>query len=434
MAAAGAGYVGAAAGYEASIDRYMAHMTSLQGSLQGITGMSVTATLLKRIAFLRARQMQLIAHSQMIEAQALAFTTAYTTKVEMVDIIQNHITHAVAVATNFLGMTQPIINEKEAEYVEMGIQNILVQTTYLAATMANTTFKPFLPGGQMVSGNFTIPPLLLQAVGAAEAAADKVRLAASTAASMVSAMTMKGTQAGAAATQAANRAGAIPKQADAQAAIARLRANQMQSQEQAAGQQMTQQMGQQLIQQIPQQAAQIAQQAGQVPQQAVQQVTQQGQQVFSQMSQLMQGIKPEHQLPGSPGLFDTRPDSPTLDRLAGSSAGTSAMGAALRVGNLNGLSSAGNGFRFPSAWDGPIAGSAAPQAPTGSPAATAAGARPPMSPMMTSGRRGGRDRDKLKRPVTELTPVWGAPEAVPTLSVRELAHRDQVDEQEEATA
>ena len=418
MLSAAAGLASAAAGYEAAIDRYTAHLGVLESNMQGATGAAIAASLVKRIVFLRARQAQLVSHSGLIADQAAAFATAYAAMVQMGEIVQNRVTHDTAVATNFLGMTTPIINAMETQYGEMGVQNFTVQNSYFAATLANTTFKPFAPGPPMVTGGFSVPQLHAQAVGAAAGAADTVRLAAGTAQSTVSLVSMRTGQAAGITASGAARGASIPKQAQAQEAVARLRDNQRRSAEQ-----LTSRFGEQLFTQGSAQAAQVAGQLGQLgqaPQQGFSQVASQGQQVFSQMASLMSGIKPDHQL-GSPGFFDTQPDSPNLDRLAGSTPAASAMGAAVRVGSLSGLSGAATGFRFPPSWSAPISAT-----PTGAAPPGGAPVRPTSGPMMMP-RHARRERPTTTRRATELTPVWGQASAAPQYTVGDVARAQRDD-------
>ncbi|SHU64868.1 PPE protein [Mycobacteroides abscessus subsp. abscessus] len=428
MLEAATAYGTAAAAYELAGTRYMMHLAILQQNWQGVTSMKVAAVLLRRVMWYQAAKALLVIAAGRSTTQAALFTTAYSSMVTMAEIVQNRITHDTAVATNFLGMTTPIINATEAQYISMAIRNTMIQQAYLAGTIANTTFKEkFFPSDPMTTGAFTPPQLVMQAAAAALHAADKITLALGQAEGAMGQLKAAVGMATSMAYNTSHQISSKPGQADAQAAIARLRESQATSQESAMQQSM-----QQLVTQIPQQVAQAGQQAAQAPQQLMQQGMQPAQQMASQMSQMMQNIKPEHQV-ANPGMFDTRPDSPTMDRLTGSGPGSTAMVSALRVSGLSGLSSASNGFKFPSGWDGSMAAPVNPTAPPAAPPASAAGRG--GGPMMMPPRRKQRDdQEKITRPTTDLSPVWGAPEPPETISAGELARERLHDDSEEAIA
>lgn len=426
MTAASAEFAAAATAYEISIDRLTAMLAYLAESWQGEAAMAMQRTVVRFIMVNRMLQLQILTSAARTEAQAAAFTEAYTTMAQMVEIVENRVTTAVLYATNFLGMNTIPIGVREGQYQEMWMQDVAVQTNYLAQTVANTTFDPFakLPP---LTGITSFPPLITQAINAAMAATDRVQLQAIKAQNTAS--VLKGKMGGlvSMASWMAQRSADGAQKAEAQAAVARFRENSAQRD----GDRTTEQnMGQQLIQQLPQQIASGVQQAGQLPQQATQQVQQVGQQFGSQISNLMNQVSPEHRL-DNPGFFDTQPSSPTLDRLAGST-GSGGITAAIRVPSLAGLSGASTGFRFPSGWDGPLPGSAPPSAPAspggGASALRAGGSGIPMH----AARR--RDEDKaatVKRPDTELIPIWGhSPDEQETVSAGALVAERHTDNRE----
>lgn len=415
MLAASAQYAAAAAAYEASADRLMAQMTYLATNWQGATATALQATVSTQLAWMRMFQTQLVLAAARTAEQAAAFSTAYTSMAQMPEIVENRVTTATLHATNFLGVNTIPIAIREGQYQAMWAQDVAVQTAYWAATVANTTFEPFIPGPPM-AGFTSFPPVITQALGAAEAAADKVRMAAINASATAGVLKGRVGLAAAMGGDAALHAQTRARQAEAQAAVARHRENQI---EQAVNpEQQAQQLGQQLIQQVPQQAAQMGQQVAQLPQQAVQQVQQigqqLGQQIGSQISQLMSHVAPEFQL-DNPGFFDTHPTSTTLDQLASGAGGAPGLGAGIpgtglaRVPNLAGLSGISTGFRFPSGWDGSALASAAPPPPPAgagmAPVRGGAGGGMPLHPL----RRGGdeEERGTITRPDTELSPLWG---------------------------
>ncbi|GAB7065864.1 PPE domain-containing protein [Mycobacterium hodleri] len=423
MTAASAEFTAAAVAYEISIDRLTAMSAYLSASWQGPAAQMMQATLMRFIIICRLLQAQIITSGARTAAQAASFAEAYTTMAQMAEIVENRVTTATLHATNFLGFNTIPIGIKEGQYLEMWMRDVAVQTNYLAQTVANTTFDPFakLPP---LSTNVSFPSVVNQAIGAALAATDRVRLQAAKAQNTASILKSKLGIGMAQAAGMAQRAADGAQKAEAQAAVARFR-------EGNAQRQMENQMAQQLIQQIPQQAAQAGQQVMQAPQQAMQQAQQLGQQFGSQISNLMSQVSPEHRL-DNPGFFDTQPSSSTLDRLAGSSGGAG-LASAIRVPNLGGLSGASTGFRFPGGWDGAMPGSAPPQAPaapSGAPAARPGGSGMPMH----GARR--RDDEKpaiVKRPDTELIPMWGhTPEDEETVSAGALVAEREADDKKEA--
>lgn len=445
MLAASAQYTAAAAAFEASADRLMAQTMYLGVTWLGEAAQAMQITTVRHLAWMRVLQAQLVLAAARTADQAAAFSTAFTTMAQMPEIVENRVTTAVLHATNFLGVNTVPIAVREGQYQAMWAQDVAVQSAYFAATVANTTFEPFVPPLPM-GGLTSFTPPINQALNAATSAADKVRLAADDAAAVAGILKGRLGLVYGTALDAAQQVTSGAKQAEAQAAVARYREHDLeqaanQPQEQAA-EQMTQQMTQQLIQQLPQQAAQLGQQVTQLPQQAAQQLTQVGQQLTqvgqqfgSQIGTLMGQVAPQYQL-DNPGFFDTHPSSPTLDALAaGSGGGAGGFGGAgaptalLRVPSLGGLSGMSTGFRLPSGWDGAALAAAPTAPPPGSPGLAPAMAGRGMGGMPPPPlRRRGEDDEPatITRPDTELSPLWGAiPEEPDTVSAAELAHRMQ---------
>ena len=423
MTAASAEFTAAAVAYEISIDRLTAMSAYLSASWQGPAAQMMQATLMRFIIICRLLQAQIITSGARTAAQAASFAEAYTTMAQMAEIVENRVTTATLHATNFLGFNTIPIGIKEGQYLEMWMRDVAVQTNYLAQTVANTTFDPFakLPP---LSTNVSFPSVVNQAIGAALAATDRVRLQAAKAQNTASILKSKLGIGMAQAAGMAQRAADGAQKAEAQAAVARFR-------EGNAQRQMENQMAQQLIQQIPQQAAQAGQQVMQAPQQAMQQAQQLGQQFGSQISNLMSQVSPE--LPARRSSVDEEgwvSKKPGLSRRCSGGAG---LASAIRVPNLGGLSGASTGFRFPGGWDGAMPGSAPPQAPaapSGAPAARPGGSGMPMH----GARR--RDDEKpaiVKRPDTELIPMWGhTPEDEETVSAGALVAEREADDKKEA--
>lgn len=143
MTAAATEYTAAGIAYEVSIDRLTALMAYLATSWQGEAAMAMQRTVMQFIMVNRMLQAQVLAQSARTAAQAAAFTEAYTTMAQMVEIVENRVTTATLHATNFLGFNTVPIGVKEGQYMEMWMRDVAVQTNYLAQTVANTTPVPF---------------------------------------------------------------------------------------------------------------------------------------------------------------------------------------------------------------------------------------------------------------------------------------------------
>lgn len=414
MAAASASFAASAAAFEAAIARLMSHLAWLNSAWQSQTAMQMSAAVTRYVAWMQLVQMQLVMSASRTADQAAAFATAYASMAQMVEIVENRVTTAVLYATNFLGFNTIPIGVREGQYVEMTIQDMTVQETYLAASMANTAFEPFVPMSPIVVGAPPVPMVADQAAMAAQNAGNHLLLIAGQAEATAHQLQQVFGQ-GAGMGYMAGSAGAFGgEQADPNDALARYQQSQGQQQD-------IDKLGQQLIQSLPQQIGQIAsqgiEQAANLPNQTLQPV----QQFASQISNLMSQVKPEHQI-ADPGMFDTHASSPTLDRLAGGNVGAPVFMSALRVPSMSGLSGSSTGFRFPTNWDG-----AAPppigESPLSAPRPMSSGAGP-----LSALRRARDDENEptIKRPQPELTPVWGeAPPEKQTASAGQWAAAQQ---------
>jgi PPE-repeat protein len=430
MTAASGEFTAAATAYEVSIDRMTALLAYLSASWQGPAAMAMQRAVVRFIVAMRLLQSQVALAATRTAAQAAAFTEAYATMAQMVEIVENRVTTATLIATNFIGQNTIPIGVREGQYLEMWMQDVAVQTNYLGQTVANTTFEPFLPLPP-IAGIASFPSVITQAINSATAATDRVTMAATKAQNAAALLKGQlGMAAGSTGFMAERAQGGVQK-AEAEEAVARNREGQLQQDTTSADK-----LGQQLLQDAPQQAASLGQEAFQAPQQALQQVQQVGQQAGqqfgSQIGNLMSQVSPEHRL-DNPGFFDTQPSSSTLDRMAGSSS-TGGMIAAMRVPSLAGLSGASTGFRFPSGWDGPLPAAAAAPPPSAPPGDAPMAARPMGSGLPLRGRRRDEEDETVKRPDTELIPMWGnSPEEPETVTAGALATAELRPDEEEAT-
>ncbi|MBS4728055.1 PPE family protein [Mycobacterium sp. SM1] len=299
MAGAGAGpMLQAAEGWQAlalALETQAAELASSLGALSGAwTGMgserAVSATM-PMVAWLQTVAMQAQKRAMQAAAQAAAYTTAMATTPPLEEIEQNHITHAVLEATNFLGINTVPIGINEADYfIRMWNQAAGAMDAYQAETVLNTLFEPIAP----------MTPIVIPGVGEAALGASLGRIAASapgavardavfahvTGQATAESAGLQGGRGADLVDQAATDAEGPASQAAGQAQTAASQQEQQQAPQQATQQatQMMSQLGSQVAQ-IPQQLGQIPQQMGQMGS-PMQQLTQPLQQVTSLFSQM----------------------------------------------------------------------------------------------------------------------------------------------------
>src|SRR6185437_11651552 len=79
-------------------------------------------------------------------SQASSYATAMATTPPIPEIEENHVTHAVLEATNFLGINTMPIGINEADYfIRMWNQAAAAMEGYQAETSLNTVFEPIPP-------------------------------------------------------------------------------------------------------------------------------------------------------------------------------------------------------------------------------------------------------------------------------------------------
>jgi PPE-repeat protein len=293
MAGAGeAPMLQAAAGWEALAIFLETQADELAGSLAALSSTwsgtaserAVTATM-PMVIWLRTTALQAQKRALQATSQASSYATAMATTPPIPEIEENHVTHAVLEATNFLGINTVPIGVNEADYfIRMWNQAAGAMDAYQAETVANTLFEPIPPMTPIVIpgvGESTVGAALgqigAQAPGAAAREASIAHVGAQATVESADLQTGRGAaQANQAATTAEGQA--------QKAQNAQQFSGQQDQPQQAAQQGM--QMGMQMASQLGSTLGQLPQQASQMVMQPMQQLTQPLQQVTSMFSQM----------------------------------------------------------------------------------------------------------------------------------------------------
>jgi PPE-repeat protein len=292
MAGAGdAPMLQAAAGWEALAIFLETQADELAGSLAALTGAwngtaserAVTATM-PMVVWLRTTALQAQKRALQATSQASSYAMAMATTPPIPEIEENHITHGVLEATNFLGVNTVPIGVNEADYfIRMWNQAAFAMDAYQAETVANTLFEPIPPMTPIVMpgvGETTVGAALGQVAAMAPGAVAREASIAHVGAQAT--VESAGLQTGRAAAQANQMATTAEGQAQkAQNAQQFGQQDQMQQ-----GAQQGMQMGMQMASQLGSTLGQLPQQASQMVMQPMQQLTQPLQQVTSMFSQM----------------------------------------------------------------------------------------------------------------------------------------------------
>jgi PPE-repeat protein len=123
------------------------------------------------VTWLRTTSMQAQKRAMQAVAQADSYSLALATTPPLVEIEQNHVTHAVLEGTNFFGINTIPIALNEADYLRMWVQAATVMTTYQAVAEQSLAA---VPSAQPAPATTTIDSSGVQTVTtlAATAAAD----------------------------------------------------------------------------------------------------------------------------------------------------------------------------------------------------------------------------------------------------------------------
>ncbi|GAB3134274.1 hypothetical protein GCM10027289_25840 [Tsukamurella serpentis] len=279
-----------------------------------------------------------LAHNEGVRVQSLLASTRHTKQAadysaalagmaQLPEIAQNHVTNAVLHATNFLGVNTAAIAANEAEYAAMWAQNASMMTVYLANSVANMTFEPFVPPKPMATAAAVpIPAAAAGAASVGDAVVTKMTLAAQGAYAVASNLAMRTASGVLAGTKLAQTVVVNTQRVEQAVSNAQSVQSKTPDSPGAARPMAGQELGRVLAQAttaVPLAAGaaagavQGAQTVGQVPVQAAQPVVQAvGGGIVSQpLTQLMSTIGSENRT-AAVGYFGTRPGSQTLERIS----------------------------------------------------------------------------------------------------------------------
>src|SRR5829696_6841963 len=393
MLQAAAGWEALAIFLETEADELAGNLAALSSSWSGTASERAVSATMPMVAWLRTTALQAQKRALQATAQAGAYATAMATTPAIPEIEENHITHGVLEATNFLGVNTVPIGVNEADYfIRMWNQAAFAMDAYQEETVANTLFEPIPP----------MTPIVLPGVGETTVGAALGQIAAHApgAAAREAAIAQVGAQA--TVESAGLQTGRAAAQANQMATTAEGQAQKAQNAQQFGQQDQMQQgmqMGMQMASQLGSTLGQLPQQASQMVMQPMQQLSQPLQQVTSMFSQMGLGGDKGAQM----GLIGASPLS-NHPLVGGSGAGAGA--GLVRAASLPGAGGTsartplmskligGGGTSAVSVAPGAAAGgSAAGLAPVGA----AGGGAGPMA-MMGHGTKSGGSKQGLTAP------------------------------------
>ncbi|OKH65712.1 hypothetical protein EB74_06370 [Mycobacterium sp. SWH-M5] len=364
MLQAAAGWEGLAVLLETQAAELAAALTNLTSVWTGAASERAVAATMPMITWLQTTAAQAQKRALQASAQASSYSLALATTPPLPEIEQNHITHGVLEATNFLGInTVPIALNEMDYFVRMWNQAAGAMDVYHAETTVNLLFEPIMP----------MKPIVLPGVGETTVAAALAQTAPRVAEGVMRNAVIESVSAIATIESVGLAAG----HAAAQANFAEQRGQGAAQKGENAGQEVGResgkdlQQGMQMVMQMGSQAAQVPAQLGQMFQTGVQTMTQPLQQATQMVSQFtsmgggeramqvgLMGASPfsNHPMLGGsgpstgaglvramslPGAGGTAPRTPLLSNLLGISgemkavpagAGSGAAGAVAPVG------------------------------------------------------------------------------------------------------
>jgi PPE-repeat protein len=284
MLQAAAGWEALAVFLETQADELAGSLAALSSSWSGTASERAVSATMPMVVWLRTTALQAQKRAMQATSQASSYATAMATTPPIPEIEENHITHGVLEATNFLGVNTVPIGVNEADYfIRMWNQAAFAMDAYQAETVANTLFEPIPPMTPIVIpgvGETTVGTALGQIAAQAPGAVARETAIAHVGAQ--STVESAGLQAGRGAAQANQMATTAEGQAQKAQNVQQFgQQDQMQQ-----GAQQGMQMGMQMASQLGSTLGQLPQQASQMVMQPMQQLTQPLQQVTSMFSQM----------------------------------------------------------------------------------------------------------------------------------------------------
>ncbi|SEH56127.1 PPE-repeat protein [Mycolicibacterium rutilum] len=280
MLQAAGGWEGLAILLETQADELAGSLAALTSAWSGAGAERAVASIMPMVMWLRTVAAQAQKRAMQATAQANSYSLAMATTPPIPEIEQNHITHAVLEATNFLGINTVPIGVNEFDYfVRMWNQAAGAMDLYQAETALNLLFEPIMP----------MKPIVIPGVGesAVGAALGQAAAGAPAAALRNAAIAHVGAQA--TVESAGLMTGRMVSQTNQMAVHAENQTQRTQNAQQLGPQEQAQQgmqMGMQMASQLGSTLGQLPQQASQMVMQPMQQLTQPLQQVTSMFSQM----------------------------------------------------------------------------------------------------------------------------------------------------
>ena len=284
MLQAAAGWEALAVFLETQADELAGSLAALSSTWSGTASERAVSATMPMVMWLRTTALQAQKRAMQATSQASSYATAMATTPPIPEIEENHITHAVLEATNFLGINTVPIGVNEADYfIRMWNQAAFAMDAYQAETVANTLFEPIPP----------MTPIVIPGVGESTVGAALGQIAAQAPGAAAREASIAHVGAQATVESAGLQTGRGAAQGNQMATTAEGQAQKAQNAQQFGQQEQMQQGAQQAMQMGMQMASQLGSTLGQLPQQAsqmvmqpMQQLTQPLQQVTSMFSQM----------------------------------------------------------------------------------------------------------------------------------------------------
>lgn len=279
MLQAAAGWEGLAILLETQADELAGALSQLTSVWSGTASERAVAATMPMIMWLRTMVLQAQKRALQAGAQASSYSLALATTPPIPEIEQNHVTHAVLEATNFLGINTMPIGLNEIDYfVRMWNQAAGAMEAYHAETTVNLLFEPIMP----------MTPIVLPGIGESTAAAALASTAPRTVTGAMRNAIIEGVGAQATIESVAltsGRTAAWVNHAEQQGASAANKGENAGRQEKDPSEKSPMQQGMQMVMQMGQQAGQIAGQIPSMLQSPMQAMTQPLQQVTQMVTQ-----------------------------------------------------------------------------------------------------------------------------------------------------